>query len=199
MRKFLWIWWQITIRVGVMILNSSYWNCRPFILLMNSFDSIFDSLVFILYLASKMKSVIAITLFLGVVCVAMGQQISSKFTQSNVDAVLNNDRVLTNYLKCLLDQGSCTREGRELKSKWWMKNHIFFSSKTQHFPNCVFLTEFLPDAILTNCSQCTPAQKKNSQRIINFLQTRRRQDWAQLMNKYDPQGVQKRRLEAGLV
>lgn len=35
----------------------------------------------------------------------------------DVDSVLNNGRVLKNYVKCVLEQGPCTAEGREMKSK----------------------------------------------------------------------------------
>lgn len=47
----------------------------------------------------------------------MAQKYPAKYDQVNIDNVLSNDRVLTNYIKCLLEKGACTREGRELKSK----------------------------------------------------------------------------------
>lgn len=69
--------------------------------------------------ASKMvKSTFAMVLLLGIVCtVVMAQKYPVKFDQVNIETVLSNDRVLSNYIKCLLDKGACTREGRELKSK----------------------------------------------------------------------------------
>lgn len=42
---------------------------------------------------------------------------AAKFNDFDLDAVLNNGRVLQNYVKCLVGEGSCTKEGRELKSK----------------------------------------------------------------------------------
>lgn len=42
---------------------------------------------------------------------------TSKYDNVDVDRILNNDRILANYVKCLLDEGPCTAEGRELKSK----------------------------------------------------------------------------------
>lgn len=57
-----------------------------------------------------------ITILFGLVYMVVSQQLPAKFNQVNIEAVLSNDRVLTNYLKCLLDKGACTREGRELKS-----------------------------------------------------------------------------------
>lgn len=54
---------------------------------------------------------------LGIVCMVMAEKYPQKFDQVNIESVLSNDRVLTNYIKCLLEKGACTREGRELKSK----------------------------------------------------------------------------------
>lgn len=42
---------------------------------------------------------------------------TSKFDSIDIERVLNNSRILTQYINCLLDVGSCTSEGRELKSK----------------------------------------------------------------------------------
>lgn len=56
-------------------------------------------------------------LLLGIVCLIMAEKYPAKYDQVNIDNVLSNDRVLTNYIKCLLEKGACTREGRELKSK----------------------------------------------------------------------------------
>lgn len=55
-------------------------------------------------------------LLLGTVVLA--QNVKNQFDHVNIETVLSNDRVLTNYIKCLLDKGACTREGRELKSKY---------------------------------------------------------------------------------
>lgn len=67
-----------------------------------------------------MKSTFAMVLLLGIVCMIMADshnKYPAKYDQVNIDNVLSNDRVLTNYIKCLLEKGACTREGRELKSK----------------------------------------------------------------------------------
>lgn len=56
-------------------------------------------------------------LLFGIVStLVLAQHYPNKFDQINIETVLSNDRVLTNYIKCLLDKGACTREGRELKS-----------------------------------------------------------------------------------
>lgn len=42
---------------------------------------------------------------------------TSRYDGVDVDRILQNGRVLGNYIKCMLDEGSCTAEGRELKSE----------------------------------------------------------------------------------
>jgi Insect pheromone-binding family, A10/OS-D len=42
---------------------------------------------------------------------------TDKYDNVNLDRILSNGRILTNYIKCLMDEGPCTSEGRELKSK----------------------------------------------------------------------------------
>lgn len=42
---------------------------------------------------------------------------TTKYDDVDVERILSNGRILTNYIKCLMDEGPCTPEGRELKSK----------------------------------------------------------------------------------
>lgn len=50
-----------------------------------------------------------------VAAVAAAEKYEPKYDNVSIESVLSNDRVLTNYIKCLLDKGACTKEGRELK------------------------------------------------------------------------------------
>lgn len=56
-------------------------------------------------------TIIVFTLF---VCATVAQDYSKNV---DIDAILSNDRIITNHIKCLLGTGACTKEGRELKSK----------------------------------------------------------------------------------
>lgn len=67
-----------------------------------------------------MKSMVLLLSILSTL--ALAQHFPNKFDQVNIETVLSNDRVLTNYIRCLLDKGACTREGRELKSKYLLAN-----------------------------------------------------------------------------
>jgi len=71
-----------------------------------------------------------VVLVASLVCFTLAEEkYTTKFDNFDVDKVLNNDRILTSYIKCLLDQGNCTNEGRELKSKSYNKNKriLYFS------------------------------------------------------------------------
>lgn len=67
-----------------------------------------------------------------------------KYDNIDIDEVLKSDRLLTNYIKCLMDEGPCTEDGRELK-------------------------ETLPDAIATDCSKCSDKQKFGSEKVMHYM------------------------------
>lgn len=74
-----------------------------------------------LFLSRQIMMKLAIILniaFCLAVVVTAGDNMDNKYDSVDVDAILGNPRVLTNYIKCLMDQGPCTKEGRQLKSKY---------------------------------------------------------------------------------
>lgn len=117
-----------------------------------------------------MKYLSMVAVLAMVVVLAGAQKYTAKFDDIDVDRVLSNDRILNNYLKCLLDKGPCTQEGRELK-------------KT------------LPDALKTNCEQCSEKQRTSSRKVIAHLEDRKPQEWKKLLDKYDPEGIYKSKFE----
>lgn len=44
-------------------------------------------------------------------------QYTSKFDGVNLDQIIGNKRLLTPYIKCVLGEGKCTADGKELKCK----------------------------------------------------------------------------------
>lgn len=58
-----------------------------------------------------------LVVYLSVIVTAQ-KSYTNKFDGVDVDSVLSNERILTNYIKCLMGNGPCTPEGRELKSKF---------------------------------------------------------------------------------
>nr|AJP61953.1 chemosensory protein [Phenacoccus solenopsis] len=96
---------------------------------------------------------------------------TNKYDGIDVDKILQNNRILNNYIKCMLDEVTCTAEGRELK-------------------------KVLPDALATGCTKCNDKQKETAQKVITHLMDKRPNDWERLVKKYDPKGEFKKRFEA---
>jgi len=55
--------------------------------------------------------------FLLGITLAQLEKYNTKFDYLNVDQILRNNRLLKNYYKCLVNEGPCTQEGFEFKSK----------------------------------------------------------------------------------
>ncbi|VVC29316.1 Insect odorant-binding protein A10/Ejaculatory bulb-specific protein 3 [Cinara cedri] len=86
---------------------------------------------------------------------------TTKFDNVNIDEILENDRLINNYFKCLMDTGKCTPDGEELKRN-------------------------LLDAVQNKCASCSEKQKLGSEKIIKFLYEKKSDLWKQLEDKYDP-------------
>nr|QPZ89236.1 chemosensory protein 2 [Dendroctonus adjunctus] len=97
------------------------------------------------------------------IAVCLCQTYTSRFDTINIDEILSNKRVLNNYVRCVLDEGPCTAEGRELRT------HI-------------------PEALRTNCAKCTPSQQKFVRKGANFLIKNDPNQWSRITKKFDPEG-----------
>ncbi|XP_041984366.1 allergen Tha p 1-like [Aricia agestis] len=96
------------------------------------------------------------------VALARPEQYTDKYDNVNVEEILGNRRLLLPYIKCVLEEGNCTPDGKELK------DHI-------------------RDALETECSKCTPTQKDATRKVIAHLINHEADYWKQLCAKYDPQ------------
>nr|QRF70954.1 chemosensory protein [Semiothisa cinerearia] len=114
---------------------------------------------------------------LAIAAIAMARpnngQYTSKFDGVNLDQILSNKRLLMPYIKCMLDEGRCTPDGKELKSH-------------------------LKEALETDCAKCTDAQRKGSEKVIRHLINHETEAWDQLKAKYDPKGIYAKKHEAEL-
>ncbi|XP_011061970.1 PREDICTED: ejaculatory bulb-specific protein 3-like [Acromyrmex echinatior] len=105
-----------------------------------------------------------LTLFLLVVAVVLAEdKYTTKYDNIDLDTILTSDRLLKNYVNCLLEKGSCTPDGKELK-------------------------EILPDALMTECSKCSEKQKKGTEKVVRYLINKKPETWELLKKKYDPTG-----------
>ncbi|KAK2576095.1 hypothetical protein KPH14_007430 [Odynerus spinipes] len=109
---------------------------------------------------------VAVVFLAVVACSYAAEKYTTKYDNIDVDKILKNERLLNNYVNCLLDLGNCTPEGNELK-------------------------KLLPDALATDCSKCSEKQKTDSEKVIRYLINERPQHWEKLSSKYDPNGEYK--------
>ncbi|CAB3234968.1 unnamed protein product [Arctia plantaginis] len=113
-----------------------------------------------------MKCIIILCLF-GLAAVAYARPngtYTDKYDSINLDEILKNRRLLIPYVKCILDEGKCTPEGKELKS------HI-------------------REGLEEDCAKCTPTQRSGTRRVLAHLINHEPEYWTQLKAKYDSSGT----------
>nr|AIW65102.1 chemosensory protein [Helicoverpa armigera] len=110
-----------------------------------------------------MKAVFLLCLVVVAVSARPEAQYTNKYDNVNLDEILVNKRLLVPYIKCALDQGKCSPDGRELKS------HI-------------------REALENYCAKCTPVQQDGTRRVIAHLIKHKLEEWEKLKAKYDPEG-----------
>ncbi|XP_011860865.1 PREDICTED: ejaculatory bulb-specific protein 3-like [Vollenhovia emeryi] len=79
----------------------------------------------------------------------------------DVDAIISSDRLLNQYVNCILDKGPCTADGRSLKL-------------------------IIPEAIATKCEQCSDKQKQMARKVCKHLKEHRPNIWTEFLERYDP-------------
>lgn len=63
---------------------------------------------------------LAVVLFFGLCGLAYcrpEEKYTTKYDNVNLDDIIRNDRLMKNYLDCVLEKRKCTKDGEELKSK----------------------------------------------------------------------------------
>lgn len=62
-------------------------------------------------------SFVCLTVFIIVIVsgIDCDETYDGKYDNVDIDEILKSERLLTNYVNCLLDEGPCTENGRELK------------------------------------------------------------------------------------
>nr|AYC12348.1 chemosensory protein 3 [Clostera restitura] len=89
---------------------------------------------------------------------------TDRYDNTNVQEIIDNDKLFEAYVKCVLEKGKCTADGKELKS------HI-------------------TDALENDCSKCTDPQKDGVRLVIKHLVNKEPAIWEELCAKYDPKKV----------
>ncbi|CAH1116677.1 unnamed protein product [Phaedon cochleariae] len=95
---------------------------------------------------------------------AIGEKYTTKYDNIDIDEILKSERLLKNYVDCLMDRGNCTPDGKELKDK-------------------------LADAMKSECSKCSDKQREGSKKVLQFLLKNKRATFDEIESKYDPDGL----------
>ncbi|XP_058060101.1 uncharacterized protein LOC131210824 isoform X2 [Anopheles bellator] len=95
---------------------------------------------------------------------------SPRYDNLDIDTILGSNRLVSNYVDCLLSRKPCPPEGKDLK-------------------------RILPEALRTKCARCSPIQKENALKIITRLYFDYPDQYRALRERWDPSGEYHRRFE----
>ncbi|XP_052865498.1 uncharacterized protein LOC128271871 isoform X2 [Anopheles cruzii] len=95
---------------------------------------------------------------------------SPRYDNLDIDTILGSNRLVSNYVDCLLSRKPCPPEGKDLK-------------------------RILPEALRTKCARCSPIQKENALKIITRLYIDYPDQYRALRERWDPSGEYNRRFE----
>nr|UTN00845.1 chemosensory protein [Semanotus bifasciatus] len=70
--------------------------------------------------------VLVLVAFVALVAAAVGQQYTTKYDNVDLDQIIKSDRLMKNYIDCLMERGNCTPDGQELKSKCLREQRIHY-------------------------------------------------------------------------
>ncbi|XKL59762.1 hypothetical protein PGB90_000778 [Kerria lacca] len=95
--------------------------------------------------------------------VTQASSMTDRLDALNIDEVLKNTRLFNSYVKCMLETGPCTAEGRELKRE-------------------------VLEVLHTACSNCTSKTKTRLKKTFLRLKSdsRFRESYKRVLEKYDP-------------
>ncbi|XP_019866903.2 allergen Tha p 1 [Aethina tumida] len=119
-----------------------------------------------------MNTLLVVSLCLTAAVVARPEdKYSSEYDHVNLDQILHSERLLQNYLNCILDKGKCTPDATALKTS-------------------------LPEALTTGCAKCTDQQTDHAKTVLKFLSKNKPDVLKEILDKYDPEGVYKSKYQA---
>jgi hypothetical protein len=82
---------------------------------------------------------VAFAVVVGLACARPDEKYTTKYDNVDLDEILKSDRLLKNYFNCLMERGTCTPDGEELRSKlilyfaYFIHKNSSFMLKNNHF------------------------------------------------------------------
>ncbi|CAB3231650.1 unnamed protein product [Arctia plantaginis] len=98
---------------------------------------------------------------------------TDRYDNVDLGEILSNNKLLIPYIKCMLDQGKCTPDAKELK------DHVI-------------------EALENNCGKCTDKQKEGTKRVLSHMINNEEEYWNELTAKYDPENKYRTKYEKEL-
>ncbi|KAL0820537.1 hypothetical protein ABMA28_006391 [Loxostege sticticalis] len=120
-----------------------------------------------------MRSWLTYVLMLVVVACVSAQHYN-RYDNFNADSIIQNERILLAYYKCVMDKGPCTKDGKNFK-------------------------RVLPETLSTACSRCTPKQKLVVRKLLLGIRAKSEPRFLELLDKYDPESLNREALYTFLV
>nr|AWV63298.1 chemosensory protein 10 [Myzus persicae] len=87
----------------------------------------------------------------------------SMMEKVDIDQILNNNRLMSNNVKCFLNEGPCTGQLREMK-------------------------KMVPMLVKDSCSSCNKEQKNMMKKAMDAMKARRPNEYEQISKFFDPEG-----------
>nr|UZX40232.1 chemosensory protein CSP20 [Carposina sasakii] len=109
-----------------------------------------------------MKIIIYLCVLTVVVISSAQQQVYNRYDNFNTDSIIQNDRILLAYYKCVMDKGPCTKDGKNFK-------------------------RVLPETLSTACARCTTKQKAVVRKMLLGIREKSEPRFLELLDKYDPE------------
>nr|ALS03837.1 chemosensory protein 12 [Ectropis obliqua] len=106
--------------------------------------------------------------------VVSSQQYPNRYENFNTDAIIQNERILLAYYKCVMDKGPCTKDGKNFK-------------------------RVLPETLTTACARCSPKQKQVVRKMLLGIRAKSEPRFFELLDKYDPEQTNREALYKFLV
>ncbi|CAH1364948.1 unnamed protein product [Tenebrio molitor] len=109
------------------------------------------------------------TVFLVVICLQVITCEEYVVPQNiDIDEIIKSDRLMRNYLDCVLGKGRCTPEGEELKKD-------------------------IPEALQNECAKCNQKHKDGIKKVLRHLINNKPTWWEEVQVKFDPTGEYKKK------
>ncbi|XP_034835686.1 ejaculatory bulb-specific protein 3-like [Maniola hyperantus] len=102
------------------------------------------------------------------------QQFINRYDNFNADSIIQNDRILLAYYRCVMEKGPCTKDGKNFK-------------------------RVLPETLQTACGRCSPKQKMVVRKMLLGIRAKSEPRFTELLEKYDPTQINREALYAFLV